>query len=198
MARRVRAGRYRMTPRRRAALRKAQLASARKRKRNRRIAIGAGAGVGIAALAGAGVTRHKMSGSQLSMQTGTNMSSITGKQLSGGVRGSYSKLGTGRTASVVVAKGTKKRIISYTHKPLKLGSHTTGKRTPMSKERGLGLPGGKVTVSTARRETIGRTRKVTRDTIPFYNHKVKKSWPHVGAPQSRKINARLREKGLID
>lgn len=58
---------YRMTPRRRAALRKAQLASARKRRRNkviRRTAIGVGV-LGVAG--GAAYGRHKLSGSKLTV-----------------------------------------------------------------------------------------------------------------------------------
>lgn len=56
---------YRMTPARRAALKKAQLASARKRRKNRNLRIGVAAVGTTAALVGAGVWRHKRSGSSL-------------------------------------------------------------------------------------------------------------------------------------
>ena len=61
--------RYRMSPKRRAALRKAQLVSARKRKgkglsRNKKIAIGA---VGVL---GAGIAAHKITKSQFSITVG--------------------------------------------------------------------------------------------------------------------------------
>jgi hypothetical protein len=52
--------RYRMTPRRKAALKKAQAASARKRKRasNKRIAVGAGIAGGVLGVAVAGYATH--------------------------------------------------------------------------------------------------------------------------------------------
>lgn len=53
--------RYRMTPKRRAALKKAQEASARRRSRNKKIGIAAGIAVGV----GAAVAGHKLSGSEL-------------------------------------------------------------------------------------------------------------------------------------
>lgn len=58
----ARSARYVMTARRKAALRKAQLASAKKRKRNRRVATAAAVGV----VGGAVVARHKLSGSKIS------------------------------------------------------------------------------------------------------------------------------------
>jgi len=62
------AKRYKMTPKRRAALKKAQIASAKQRKRNarRRVAkkTGIGAGVGVVALVGGAAAYHKASGSQ--------------------------------------------------------------------------------------------------------------------------------------
>lgn len=61
------AKRYRMTARRRAALRKAQLASARKRKLSPRAKKAVIAGGVAAGVLGAGVARHKLSGSKLSV-----------------------------------------------------------------------------------------------------------------------------------
>lgn len=56
---------YRLTPARRAAILKAQKASARKRKRNRNLKVGVVAVGATAALVGAGVYRHKKSGSSI-------------------------------------------------------------------------------------------------------------------------------------
>jgi len=57
------AKRYQMTARRRAALRKAQIASARKRSRNKKIKRAAIVGGVAVGLAGVAVARHKLSGS---------------------------------------------------------------------------------------------------------------------------------------
>ncbi len=60
MAGKSRAGRYKMTAKRKASLRKAQLASARKRSRNRkRVARNVGLGAGILALSAGGYLAHR-------------------------------------------------------------------------------------------------------------------------------------------
>lgn len=71
---------YRLTPARRAAIIKAQKASARKRKRNRNIKIGAAAAGATAALVGAGIYRHKKSGSSLTVRSlgGDRTRTVTG------------------------------------------------------------------------------------------------------------------------
>lgn len=76
---------YRLTPGRRAAILKAQKASARKRKRNRNIKIGVVAAGATAALVGAGVYRHKKSGSSLTVRTlhGPSGGKITGTVVGG-------------------------------------------------------------------------------------------------------------------
>jgi hypothetical protein len=68
-------GQYKMTPKRRAALRKAQMASARKRRGlSTRTKIGIGVGVtgtvAAGAVLGTGIVRHKISGSQLDITIG--------------------------------------------------------------------------------------------------------------------------------
>ena len=68
--------RYRMSPKRRAALRKAQLASARKRKGrgiSRKKKAGIGVGVGVLA---AGVAYHKITKSEFSLKVGKNDNSL--------------------------------------------------------------------------------------------------------------------------
>jgi len=60
-------GPYRMTARRRTALKKAQLVSARKRSRNKKLAVGA---LGVTAVVGSAVAYHKISGSEISMKVG--------------------------------------------------------------------------------------------------------------------------------
>lgn len=77
----ARKGPYRMTSARRAALRKAQLESARKRKRNRRIKIAAGAAVGAAALGGAAWAGYKHGGKVSDIAK--DMRSRTPKSVSG-------------------------------------------------------------------------------------------------------------------
>lgn len=72
---------YKMTARRRAALRKAQLASAQKRKlqrRRRRIKVGIAVGTGVLAVAGAGVAGKKIMGGPRSV---TKRNPMASKQL---------------------------------------------------------------------------------------------------------------------
>ena len=68
-------GQYKMTPKRRAALKKAQIASARKRKgMSTKSKVGIGVGVtstvALGAVLGTGIVRHRISGSQLSVTVG--------------------------------------------------------------------------------------------------------------------------------
>lgn len=63
--RRIARGYYRMTPKRRAALKKAQLASAKKRSINKKQVV---AGITAAAVIGGVVARHKLSGSEFSIR----------------------------------------------------------------------------------------------------------------------------------
>jgi hypothetical protein len=135
-----------MTPARKAALRKAQLASARKRRR-RAITIG----VGGLAITGA-VVRHKKSGSVLKVQRTSGRSQITGHHLPGGRRGyvTNSMVNTNRKnpyreITVASRSGTKRgvgvlgaithrspslgkrTVVTYQHRKMILGHKTKGK-----------------------------------------------------------------------
>lgn len=74
------ARRYQYTARRRAALRKAQLASARKRSRNKKIKRAVIVGGATAAVLGASVARHKASGSKIGFH-GKGAVEINGKRI---------------------------------------------------------------------------------------------------------------------
>lgn len=120
------ARRYVMTARRKAALRKAQLASARKRKGSRRRKVVAGA-VGTALVVGA--ARHKLSGSNLTFKPFKNPpGTYNGKHNFGGFMRT-----TGRAKSYHILGGlqTRKRGfgVSYTHYPF----FTTKKRQIISR-----------------------------------------------------------------
>lgn len=141
-------GAYRMTPKRRAALRKAQAASARKR-RGRRTKIAAGVGIGV--VLGAGVLRHKASGSSIkvmsrsSLRTGelktttthkpvtfneagfrTGGGAVTHRGVVGTPTGNFVSVGR---SGVRVGIGSKK--IVYNHKPLlKARKVVTGTKVP--------------------------------------------------------------------
>jgi hypothetical protein len=159
---------HRMTPKRRAALRKAQLASARKRSRlagvgshisrNRKAYITAG-------VIGGAVLGHKLSGSELKIRKGSNIGFASGNRMPQGFRT------TGGRREQTVHLGIRDTRFSVGYR---LGRQTQSIQT-------------------------GPLRKpIDRDAIPFYNPKAKtRGWPHVGAPQARKINDRLREKGML-
>lgn len=114
------ARRYRMTPARRAALKKAQAASARKRRRNRRIVVGAAAvGVSGAAL----VARHKLSGSSFSVNTHGPVGAVT-KNVSGSRKASLSNSALGGGARRISYQTKKQgplgssKSYSYNHQPI--------------------------------------------------------------------------------
>ena len=210
--------RHRMTPKRKAALRKAQLASARKRrssgvsKARRHISRNRGkyiAGAAAVAVVGGAVARHKLSGSQVQFMTGTNTSLVTGKRLGQGVRTTRN----GLTTHVHAGVRDRKYSVRYTHNKLlrfEGGAHDD------TRNWGLIAAAGSLGVKTpshygvvsrnARRvrpihlsdaERYRLVHNVDRDAIPLYNPKASKSWPHVGAPQARRINSKLREKGML-
>ena len=123
----ARRGRYILTAKRRAALRKAQLASARARKRSasvsRKKKIAAGVTVGVL---GAGVARHKLSGSKLSGRIAPGTSAFTGKTLKGSGPRIHSNPGVdlyGRryrsnTVSTGRRNGGRSGILTYEHRAL--------------------------------------------------------------------------------
>lgn len=117
-------GAYRMTAKRRAALRKAQMASARKRRGR---AIKVAAGVGTAAVLGAAVYRHKASGSSFSAAKRPNVSAVTGSPLPSGLR-------VGRAGKSVLGtygRSGQRYQIAYNHKSLGKARRTVvGLHTP--------------------------------------------------------------------
>ena len=121
----ARVGVYRLTPSRRAALRKAQLISARKRKGRRKAAIGVLAAGGVALVGAAAYGRHKRSGSSLYMRpsmTDTPMMDIGGRKVPGtkvGIRRAKYGSGYAVTVSARIPFANKDiHILSYRHKPL--------------------------------------------------------------------------------
>lgn len=123
--RRTARGAYKMTSRRKAALRKAQIASARKRRGRRRAAV-AGA-VGVGAIVGTGVYRHKKSGSSLSLVKGK---SVNGNPMKRGIRGTTVRGKGVGTTSLIASTRNKKIGIVYSHKSLAFAkSQALGKKT---------------------------------------------------------------------
>ena len=97
---------YRMTPKRRAALKKAQLASARKRRRlNRKQKVA----IGVASVVAAGLIAHKASGSKLSISRSKNVSRLDGRNLGNGIRSPH----FGKTTSILIGHGATKTSVSY-------------------------------------------------------------------------------------
>lgn len=124
----ARSRKYRMTPRRRTALKKAQLASARKRSRNKKIAVVAG----VSAVVIAGVAAHKLSGSSLSISKKQNISVVTGKRLPNGAN--VTRLGNELHANI--RRGGSRLHVSY-----RFGKAVvTGHRVNRSKHTEIGDP----------------------------------------------------------
>ena len=178
MARRRRYGSF--TPARRAALKKAQLASARKRSRNRKkIALGATLAVvgGAAAIYG-GKRISTVRRKQHAM-----------KQLNGAVRLTLTPTtpASGRySGSPGISRGG--RGVLHFHAP----SMTRGLRisTIGGLSTGTSVLGGRG--SSRPRPTVDR------DSIPMYKPGNSKSWPSVGAKQARRNNRKLRKKGMLE
>lgn len=175
----ARRGNYRMTPRRRAALRKAQLASAKKRSRGiskKKLAIGATLAFagGAAAIYGgrkAGTIRRK----QRAMRelNGKVTLTISTKAPINGT-GLYSGSGVSRTGL-----GTMK-VIHPSRKSAVIVTTGNGSRVYIGQK------------------TRSKVKPIDRDSIPLYNPKVSKGWPHVPAKTARKQNRKLRKKGMIE
>ena len=185
---------YRMTPKRRAALRKAQLASAKKRSRlgsakahvsrNRGKYAGAAAALGIAAL----TVRHKKSGSSLgfSRRKGSMQATTTHQPVqfnSAGFR-------VGGGSQTVYGVSTPSRALSLGRNGnrfhIGIGSHDL-----VYTHRSLGKARSTVTGTKTR-------NPVDHDTIPFYNSQSSKSWPHVDPAKARKQNQKLRRLGIVE
>lgn len=179
MARRRRYGSF--TPARRAALKKAQMASARKRSRNKKkIALGATLAVvgGAAAVYGG-----KRISTQRRKQRAFN-------ELNGAVRLTLTPTSpaSGRySGSPGISKGGR-GVLHFHH-----GSMTRGLR--VSTVGGMSTGTG---VLSGRSSAPRRRPTVDRDSIPLYKPGNSKSWPSVGAKQARKQNRKLRKKGLIE
>ena len=152
------AKRYQLTARRRQALRKAQLASARKRKRNRNIKIAAvGAGV-----VGVAVARHKVSGSKINFRRSEHILSPVTKTPLGrgtGIRG----FRHGDMRSVLGRKRGKTHDITlqYFHEPL------NGKKIRSA----LGPAGAKIRSTRVGNQLAYKTRGIRgirHPEIPYY------------------------------
>lgn len=188
MARRRRYGSF--TPARRAALKKAQLASARKRSRLGRVKQSISRNRGKIAL---GATLA-VAGGAASIYGGKRISTIQRKkkafnQLNGSVRLTLTPTSpmSGRySGSPGISKGG--RGVLHFHHP----SMTRGLRvsTIGGMSSGTAVLGG--------RSGSATRRPVDRDAIPLYKPGNSKSWPSVGEKQARRNNRKLRKKGLIE
>lgn len=222
--RRVARGYYRMTPKRKAALKKAQLVSAKKRSLNKKKVV---AGVAAAAVIGGVVARHKLSGSEFSVSLSRmNKSNQRNQQStrpfadirthvgieSFGSRfaGSMSPSAPDTTNRVIIADAGVRNVlgvsIGYRHRPL------TRRNIDV-------VRGRRVKQQTPPQ---GRPpRPIDRDSIPMYypqgyqanrvpvtsiseifgkvteSKGGSRSFPSMGKKQARKQNKRLREEGLL-
>jgi hypothetical protein len=132
--------RYVLTAKRRAALRKAQLASARKRRgKRRKVAIASGVTAGVL---GAGVARHKISGSKISVRI-TSSKSLSGAEAVPGAKG-YIRTGKGLDVNRVPTR-----------------FFTAATRVSKSNRRGVSIP----------RAILGVGPVRGRRTILTYEHK---------------------------
>lgn len=188
MARRRRYGSF--TPARRAALKKAQLASARKRSRlgavkqsisrNRgKIALGATLAVagGAAGIYGgkriSTVRRKQRAMRELNGKYRVTLTPMT--PMSGRYSGSpgMSKSGMG--------------VLHFHHPSMTRGLRVS---TVGGMSSGTAVLGG--------RSGSPSRRPVDRDAIPLYKPGNSKSWPSVGEKQARRNNRKLRKKGMIE
>ena len=178
-------GAYRMTAKRRAALKKAQIASARKRKGRgkRRAAIAAGVSVGV--VLGAGVYRHKASGSSIkvmsskSIRTGEFKTTTTYKPIQFDERG-FRTGGGSVTKREVIGNKLFKAGVTRTPGP---GGTTYGIVAGPAKivynHRTLAKARGTVTGTPVNGRRVVR---VNRGGIPKYNPDSKRNWPNNWRP----------------
>ena len=164
---------YRMTPKRRAALKRAQAISARKRR---------GKGRGKLASANRRITRQKRVAVAIGALAGIGAAAYLGNKH----RGRLTK-GSGPSASKALAQsGNLKTVKRYKSPHVNHRAITKAVHGAML-ERGITPRGG-----------FKRNYQVDRDSIPLYNSRANKNWPHVGADVARKKNKKLRKRGLIE
>jgi len=215
-------GPYRMTPKRRAALRKAQLESARKRKgiSKKKVAVGITATVGTAAVLGAGIVRHKASGSSLSVSLGRGrpgpspatlfaegtparkaqlhqhhrLVEVRASKKTTPILSGITQYDTGIRHTQVNAMARLKNVVgvsvSYHHKPAS-GQQVRDFLHGRTIPSGGAPPQAIPTIGVGSRSHGRPRRRIDRDTIPHMNPSAQKSWPHTSVK-----NARIQNKGL--
>jgi len=171
--RRIARGYYRMTPKRRAALKKAQLVSAKKRSINKKQVV---AGVTAAAVIGGVVARHKLSGSEFSIRLSRmNAKPHLRKDAArtrplGSVR-TYSdteRYGSRFDALAPSAPAVTNRVIIAEAGVRNLFGVTVGYRHRPLTRRNIAIVRGSRTGSTVT-PNLSKKPPVDRDSIPFYN-----------------------------
>lgn len=177
--------RYRMTPARRAALRKAQIASAKKRKRSRNRKIAVGAGIAVVGVGGAAVARHRISGSSFSKTNHPIVGKVTGNVTGSRVASfSNSKLTGpgGRKAGRRISYHSKKSgplgdsySVSYDHKPVRI-RNSKPRRTKTSGPVDIGPP-TKTYGGVPIMDASEWTKKQTQTTMFTETMRVKTGWP---------------------
>lgn len=213
---------YRLTPARRAAILKAQKASARKRKRNRNLKVGVVAVGATAALVGAGVYRHKKSGSSIVVRK------LHGPQSRDVVATVLTSNGVLKKAVIGQSVGTPRSVptgISFArpairnNKTVVQGTRVWMSGTKVSHHRYQTTVGGfgkgyevtythsKYRMPHKRKTNLGmplmpnpRRTSMPDPTVPFYTGK-SASWPRgVINPDSKKNQAKLNRsrKGIYD
>ena len=177
----ARRGKYRMTPKRRAALRKAQLASAKKRSRGiskKKLAVGA-----TLALAGGAAAFY--GGKRI--QTGIRKQRAF-NELNGKVRLTITRTTPRNTTGLYSESGVRRTgpgALTVAH-----SSRRSGVR--ISSFGGVSMG----TILGAR--TASHVPQVDRDSIPLYNPEANKNWPHVDPKNARKKNRKLRKQGMLE
>lgn len=220
--RRMERGYYRMTPARRAALKKAQLVSAKKRSLNKKKIV---AGVTAAAIIGGTVARHKLSGSEFSIR----LSRMNAKPQLVKDRGRTRPVLEARMHRAVEPYGsrfdanspsapdvTNRHIIANAGVRNLFGISVDYRHRPLTR-RNIAIVRGSKTKDSL--PTPRPPRKVDRDAIPYYNPQGYKvngvrvdrivdgtyveakggspRFPHMGAKAARRQNRRLRKEGVI-
>lgn len=181
---------YRLTAARRAALRKAQLASARKR-RGRRISRKAKAGGAAVGVIGAVVARHRISGSSIRITKRTNpVSAVSGKVIK--PHGWTAGRAFGRTEyNPNTQYKTRRGVIKG--RDFRAFTVASPKRGPLGNNFAMTYQHNNLF---GRRVNFGVRTPVDRDAIPLYNRKAQKPWPHIGPDLAREQNARGRSTGM--
>lgn len=220
--RRIARGYYRMTPKRKAALKKAQLVSAKKRSSNKKKIV---AGVTAAAVIGGVVARHKLSGSEFSVR----LSRMNAKPFNRNDQAKTRPIGSLRMRTGTEAYGSRfdalspnaptvtNRVILAEAGVRNLFGVSVGYRhRPLTRRNIAAVRGNRQSGAI----NLARTpRPIDRDAIPQYtpqgykvngvrvseivDGKYKEAkggnsfFPNIGAKQARKQNRRLRKEGVI-